>query len=102
MQELEKEVHLVVGFYDTPLLLWALKRTPGNLDRVYFERQLPLNRHFLQVTTTAASRATIADCACAFVFLIGTRRWPLSVGECRKVVGVRDARGTLAYLVKQD
>lgn len=41
---------MVPGFFDTPLLLWALKRTPGNLDRVYFERSiLGLNRHFLQV-----------------------------------------------------
>jgi len=42
-------VKLVPGFFDTPLLLWALKRTPGNLDRVYFERGIGLNRHFLQV-----------------------------------------------------
>lgn len=39
------------GFFDTPLLLWALKRTPGNLDRVFFERGIGLNRHFLQAST---------------------------------------------------
>ena len=39
------------GFFDTPLLLWALKRTPGNLDRVFFERSIGLNRHFLQAST---------------------------------------------------
>jgi hypothetical protein len=49
VQELEKEVHLVQGFFDTPLLLWALKRTPGNLDHVFFERGIGMNRHFLQV-----------------------------------------------------
>jgi hypothetical protein len=48
-QELEKEVHLVQGFFDTPLLLWALKRTPCSLDHVYFERNIGMNRHFLQV-----------------------------------------------------
>jgi hypothetical protein len=52
MQELEREVHLVQGFFDTPLLLWAIKRTPGNLDRVFFERSIGLNRHFLQASTT--------------------------------------------------
>ncbi len=42
-------MELVPGFMDTPLLVWALKRTPGALDRVYFERSLGLNRHWLQV-----------------------------------------------------
>ena len=40
---------MVKGFADTPLLVWALKKTPGNLDRVYFERGIGLNRHWLQV-----------------------------------------------------
>jgi hypothetical protein len=45
----------VQGFHDTPLLYLALKRTPGNLDRVYFEGDvgrvtIGLNRHFAQVS----------------------------------------------------
>lgn len=55
-QELAKAVELVPGFMDTPLLVWALKRTPGALDRVYFERSLGLNRHWLQVWTPCAGR----------------------------------------------
>jgi hypothetical protein len=53
-QELKQHVVLLPGFHDTPLLYMALKRTPGNLDRVYFEGDvgrvnIGLNRHFAQV-----------------------------------------------------
>ena len=54
-QELRQHVELVQGFHDTPLLYLVLKRTPGNLDRVYFEGDvgrvtIGLNRHFAQVS----------------------------------------------------
>ena len=49
-------MELVPGFMDTPLLVWALKRTPGALDRVYFERSLGLNRHWLQVGGPSCGR----------------------------------------------
>lgn len=54
-QELRQHVELVQGFHDTPLLYLMLKRTPGNLDRVYFEGDVGrvyvgLNRHFAQVS----------------------------------------------------
>jgi hypothetical protein len=53
-QEIKQHVALVPGFHDTPLLYLALKRTPSNLDRVYFEGDagrvdVGLNRHFAQV-----------------------------------------------------
>lgn len=53
VQEMERAVRLVPGFTDTPLLVWALKSTPGALDRVFFEQELGLNRHWLQVTCMA-------------------------------------------------
>lgn len=54
MQEMEKYVHLQGGFFEQGLLIWWLKRTPGHMDRVYFEGDrgnavFGINRHFPQV-----------------------------------------------------
>jgi hypothetical protein len=67
-QELKQHVELVEGFHDTPLLYLALKRTPGNLDKVYFEGDLGqvtigLNRHFAQVGQTVLASLTALLCA---------------------------------------
>lgn len=47
---LEEEIHpLVPGFKDTPFILFLLKSHAKYLDRVYFEQEVTLNRHWLQV-----------------------------------------------------
>ena len=49
-QILEKEVHpLVSGFYDTPFITWLLKTQRKYSSRVYFEDQIGINRHWLEM-----------------------------------------------------
>jgi hypothetical protein len=55
LQTLAKEVYpLVGGFHDTPFIVYMLKtqswqRRPF-LDSVFFEEEIPLNRHWVQVS----------------------------------------------------
>ena len=50
MQVLEQEIHpFLPGFKDTPFILYLLKSQPKYLDRVYFEQEITINRHWLQV-----------------------------------------------------
>ena len=50
MQVLEKEVFpLLSGFYDTPFITWLLKTQPKYSSRVYFEDQVGINRHWLEM-----------------------------------------------------
>ena len=49
-QTLEKEVHpLVSGFYDTPFITWLLKTETEYRDKVFFEDQIGINRHFVAI-----------------------------------------------------
>lgn len=54
LQVLEREIHpLVKGFKDTPFIVYMLKTQSWGdqkyIDRVYFEQEVGLNRHWLQV-----------------------------------------------------
>ena len=50
LQVLEQEIHpFLPGFKDTPFILYLLKSQPKYLDRVYFEQEITINRHWLQV-----------------------------------------------------
>ena len=50
MQVLEKEVHpLLSGFYDTPFIVWLLKTQPKYNSKVFFEDQVGINRHWLEM-----------------------------------------------------
>ena len=40
---------MVPGFKDTPFILYLLKSQAKYLDKVYFEQEASLNRHWLQV-----------------------------------------------------
>ena len=49
-QVLEKQVHpLLSGFYDTPFITWLLKTRDEFGSRVFFEDQLGVNRHWLEM-----------------------------------------------------
>jgi hypothetical protein len=49
-QVLEQEIHpFLPGFKDTPFILYLLKSQAKYLDRVYFEQEITINRHWLQV-----------------------------------------------------
>ena len=46
---LEQEIHpFLPGFKDTPFILYLLKSQAKYLDRVYFEQEITINRHWLQ------------------------------------------------------
>ena len=50
IQILEKEVHpLLSGFYDTPFIVWLLKTQPKYNSKVFFEDQVGINRHWLEM-----------------------------------------------------
>ena len=50
VQVLQEEIHpLVPGFKDTPFILYLLKSQAKYLNKVYFEQEAGLNRHWLQV-----------------------------------------------------
>lgn len=38
---------LCSGFYDTPFFVWLLKTKQENFEKVFFEDQISLNRHWL-------------------------------------------------------
>ena len=53
MQVLEREIFpLVKGFKDTPFIVYMLKtqlwQNEKYIERVYFEQEVGLNRHWLQ------------------------------------------------------
>ena len=49
-QILEKEVFpLLSGFYDTPFIVWLLKTQSKYNSKVFFEDQVGLNRHWLEM-----------------------------------------------------
>ena len=59
-QVLEKEVFpLLSGFYDTPFIVWLLKTRPEYAAKVFFEDQLGINRHWLQMKWGAEEVATL-------------------------------------------
>jgi len=65
-QVLEQEIHpFLPGFKDTPFILYLLKSQPKYLERVYFEQEITINRHWLQVRACpcALGPAPIAQCA---------------------------------------
>ena len=37
------------GFYDTPFIAWLLKTRPDYADKVFFEDQVGINRHFAAI-----------------------------------------------------
>ena len=50
LQILEKEVFpLLTGFYDTPFITWLLKTEQKYNSKVFFEDQLGINRHWLEM-----------------------------------------------------
>ena len=60
MQVLEKEVFpLLSGFYDTPFITWLLKTREEYRSKVFFEDQLGINRHWLQMQWGAEEVPTL-------------------------------------------
>ncbi len=69
-QVLEREIFpLVKGFKDTPFIVYMLKtqswRGQKYIDRVYFEQEVGLNRHWLQVRPYADSLKPPTTCKLA-------------------------------------
>jgi len=50
---------LLSGFYDTPFITWLLKTRPENAAKVFFEDQLGINRHWLQMRWGAEELPTL-------------------------------------------
>lgn len=50
---------LLSGFYDTPFITWLLKTRPENAAKVFFEDQLGINRHWLQMRWGAEEVPTL-------------------------------------------
>ena len=65
-QVLEQEIHpFLPGFKDTPFILYLLKSQPKYLDRVYFEQEITINRHWLQVCAPPCTSGPAPTSHCA-------------------------------------